>query len=267
MTGTLARKTAACLAAACLVALPARAEDEPVYDAFAKALAPIAAAVFGGTEGQPGVLVAECSVTDASGKLAAAKGGKLRLALQAPDHLRADVAYNGLLLTACRAGREMWASPAGPMRALAKAAGIDVDNTTPDKTSPPLIPLALDPQMLVFLPVVFDVKDLGRETLADVPHRVLQIGLLPELRKAAKAEDFTARAWIGPDYQPRRIIVAGEDYSLDIIVDKLTFAERLPDSAWQPAEGTEVLKLPASAVSDLFEKMLGERVRSAGGPS
>lgn len=262
MASRLARKIAACAVAACFASAPARAADEPVYDVFAKALAPIAAAVFGGTPGQPGVMVAECSVNDASGKIAAAKGGKLRLALQAPDHLRADVAYNGLLLTVCRAGREMWATPAGPMRALAKAAGINVDKTAPDKTSPPLVPLALDPQMLVFLPVVFDVKDLGTEKIGDTSHRVLQIGLLPELRKAAKAEDFTARAWIGPDYQPRRVIVAGADYSLEVELDKLTFAERLPDAAWQPAEGVEVLKLPASAASEVFEKMLGEKVKA-----
>lgn len=239
---------------------PVLAADEPVYDVFAKALSPIAAAVFGGVNDQPGVMVAECSVTGASGKLAAARGGKLRLALQAPDHLRADVAHHGTLLTACRAGREMWAAPAAPLRALAEAAGIDVDKTGPDKDSPPLIPLALDPQMLVFLPVVFDVKDLGWENIGDTAHRVLEIGLLPELRKAAKAEDFTARAWIGPDYQPRRIKVVGPDYSLEVEVDKLNFADRLPDSAWQPPEGTEVLKLPASAVSDLFEKMLGQKI-------
>jgi hypothetical protein len=260
MAGRLARKTAACVLAAGMILPSVHAVEEPVYEAFAKALAPIASAVFGGGADDPGVMVAECTVTDASGKLAAAQGAKLRLALQAPDRLRADVAYGGQVLTACRAGREMWAAPAGPMRALAAAAGIDTKDTEPDKTSPPLIPLALDPQMLVFLPVVFDVKDLGRENIGETSHRVLQIGLLPELQKAAKAEDFTARAWIGPDYRPRRISVAGADYSLEVELDKLTFAGRLPDTAWEPAEGTEVLKLPASAVSEIFEKMLGEKV-------
>lgn len=205
-------------------------------------------------------MVAECTVTGASGKLAAARGAKLRLALQAPDHLRADLAYNDVLLTACRAGREMWATPAAPMRALAKAAGIDVENIKPDSSSTPLIPIALDPQMLAFLPLVFDVKDLGAENIGDTSHRVLQFGLLKELREAIKAGDFTSRAWIGPGYKPRRILVAGKDYSLEIGVDKLNFAERLPDSAWQAAEGQEVLSLPASATSGLFEKMLGQKI-------
>lgn len=244
----------------CLWGSSARAADESVYDTFAKALAPIAAAVFGGAEGQPGVMVAECTVSEASGKLAAARGAQLRLALQAPDHLRADLAYNGAVLTACRAGKEMWATPAAPMRALAKAAGIDVDNVQPDTSSAPLIPIALDPQMLVFLPVVFDVRDLGIEDIEGTSHRVLQFGLLQELRKAIKAEDFTARAWIGPDYKPRRVLVAGKDYSLEIGVDKLTFADRLPETAWQSAEGVEVLKLPASTTSELFEKMLGQKI-------
>ena len=243
-----------------VTAATARGAGESVYDTFAQALAPFASAVFGGTEEQPRAFVAECVVESASGKLAAAEGMRLRLALQSPDHLRADLAYNGQMLTACRAGKELWALPEAPLRALALAAGIDVEDTEPDKSSTPLIPLALNPQLLVFLPAVFDVKDLGKEDIGGTPHRVIEFGLIPELRKAIKAEPFTARAWLDAENHPRRVVVSGEDYTIQVGVEKLTFAPQLPNEAWQPAPEQKPLRLPASALNELFEKMLGEKI-------
>jgi len=256
------RRRAACkiltaAMAACTV-LPARAAEGPAYDVFSRALAPIAAALFGSTDGQPAAMVAECLVKNGTGPLSAATGTRFRLALQSPDRLRIDVVRDGAAapLTACRDGKELWAVPAEPMTALAQAAGLDTAKTTPDATSLPLIPLALNAQMLSFLPLVFDVKDLGME---ENPHRrrVLEFGLLAQLREAIKAENFTGRAWIGDDNRLGRLEIRGDGYSVEIEIEKLDFAGELPPAAWQPREGEEALRLPASALNALFEKMLG----------
>lgn len=241
-----------------LAAIPDLAAQSQTYDIFAKALAPFASAIFGGGSGQPGAMVAECLVTDATGPLAAANGTRFRLAVQAPDRLRVDVVRNGGKLTACRDGKELWAVPGAPMRALAQAAGFDLDKSAPDASSPPLIPIALDPQMLAFLPIVFDVKDKGSE--GTPPLKILEFGLLRELREAIKAPEFSMRAWIGEDYKPARLAVITPDYSLDIAVEKLGFAAQLDPSAWQPAEGDQAVRLPASALNQLFEKMLGTKL-------
>jgi hypothetical protein len=252
---------AACKIAAWLaLAIDASAADGQPYDVFAKALAPFASAVFGGGEGQTGAFVAECKVTAATGKMSAAQGTQLRLALQRPDHLRADIAYNNQVLTACRAGKELWAAPEGAMKTLAQAAGIDTEKTAPDEKSLPLIPLALDPQMLAFLPVVFDVKDRGNEEIDGAQHRVLEFCLLEELRKAIKAEPFEARVWIAGDYRPRRVTVSGKDYSIQVEIERLDFASQFPIKVWQPSEGQQVLRLPASALNELFEKMLAQKI-------
>jgi hypothetical protein len=233
---------------------PARAADGPIYDVFAKALAPFAAAIFGGADGQPASFVAECAVTGATGRMAPALGTRFRLAIQSPDRLRLDVVTNGNLLTACRNGPGLWATPAAPMRSLAGAAGLDLTKTEPDAVSAPLVPLALNAQMLAFLPIVFDVKDLGTE--GDPPRRALEFGLLPEVRDAIKAQPFSAKAWIDPDYRPSRVVVAGDDYSLELSVTKLDFAGQLASTAWEPPAGADALVLPASALNELFEKML-----------
>lgn len=238
-------------------ALPARAADETAYEVFGQALAPIAAALLGSAGGPTQAMVAECLVNGGSGPLAAAAGTRLRLAVQAPDRFRIDLVREGstTLFTACRNGKELWAVPAEPMTVLAQAAGFDTTDQAPDTTSPPLIPLALDPQMLSFLPLVFDVKDLGTEE--NPQRRVLQFGLLPQLREAIKAEEFTGRAWIGEDRRPTRLVVTTPQGELDLKIEKLDFAGELAASAWQPSEGQEALRLPASSLNGLFEKMLG----------
>lgn len=237
----------------------ARAAEGPVYDVFARALAPMAAAVLGSTNNQTGAMVAECRINSGTGPLSAAAGTRLRVAIQAPDRFRVDVVRDGSAtpLTACRDGKELWAVPAAPMTALAQAAGFDTAKTTPDTTSPPLLPIALDAQMLAFLPVVFDVKDLGMEK--DPQRRVVQFGLLPQLREAMQAEEFSGRAWIGADDRPARLVLTTPRGEVDLEIEKISFADQLAASAWQPSEGEEALRLPASALNELFEKMLGPR--------
>jgi hypothetical protein len=88
----------------------------------------------------------------------------------------------------------------------------------------------------------------------------MQFGLMPELKKSIKAEDFDARAWINTEFQPRRVTVEGADYSLQVEVDKISFAPQFPPTVWQPAENQDVLRLPASALNELFEKMLAQKL-------
>lgn len=248
----------ACKFAALLLVAAASAQtpQEPVYAAFAKTLAPFASALFGGGEGQPGAFVIEGTVSGATGVTSAAQGMQIRLAVQHPDSLRADVASNGQILTACRTGRELWATPEEPAKALAQAAGIALDNTAPDAESTPLVPLALDAKILALLPAAFDVKDEGNEDIEGAPHRVLRFSLLPNLRKASTIPAFEARVWIHDNHQPRRLAIKGADYSIQIEIARLSFAPRFPDKAWQPEENQSVLRLPASVLNNLLGKML-----------
>jgi len=230
---------------------PARAAEGPVYDVFGRALAPIAAAVLGGNDNSQGAMVAECRVTGGSGPLQAAQGTRFRLALQSPDRLRIDVVRDGQVLTACRDGDQAWAAPAEAMRALFGATGFD-PSAAPAAPAPPLVPFALNPQMLAFLPAVFDVQDQGMEE----DRRVLDFGLLPQLRQTAPGAGFTGRAWIGGDYRPARLQLTLEGQSLDLAIEQLEFPRELAASAWQPPADREVLRFPASALNEVFDKMI-----------
>jgi hypothetical protein len=43
-------------------------------------------------------------------------------------------------------------------------------------------------------------------------------------------------------------------------VDKIHFAPQLPPTAWEPPADQDVLRLPASALNELFEKMLAQKL-------
>lgn len=236
----------------------AGAADGPAYDVFGRALAPIAAAVFGSTDGKSSAMVAECLVQEGTGALAPAAGTRLRIAVQAPDRLRVDVVRGGTSgpLTACRDGKEFWAVPVEPMTALAQAAGLDTDAAPADTASAPLIPLGLNAQMLAFLPLVFDVKDLGSEG-NPARQRVLEFGLLPQLRESLHAGEFTGRAWIGEDDKPARLKLTTPQGDVDLVIEKLDFADQLSPTAWQAPAGQDALRLPASALNGLFGQMIG----------
>ena len=107
-----------------------------------------------------------------------------------------------------------------------------------------------------------DAKTDEKQDGAESPKKKggMKFALMPELKKSIKAEDFDARAWINSEYQPRRVTVQGADYSLEVEVEKMNFAAKLPATAWEPAENQKTLRLPASALNELFEKMLAEKL-------
>jgi hypothetical protein len=62
--------------------------------------------------------------------------------------------------------------------------------------------------------------------------------LMPELAKAAKAEGFQARMWVGPGYYPRKFEITQPDFTATVEVRDLRFVPSLPASTWEPPAGT-----------------------------
>ncbi|MFZ4778846.1 MAG: hypothetical protein ACOYM3_26060, partial [Terrimicrobiaceae bacterium] len=105
-------------------------------------------------------------------------------------------------------------------------------------STPILLPVSA--QQAVFLPALFSMKrpDVAEvESLNGEDCRVLTAGLMPELAKATKAEDFQGRVWVAPGYFPRRVEVTRKDFTAVVDIRDLTFAPSLPAATWQPPAG------------------------------
>lgn len=236
---------------------PAAAAEGAAYDVFGRALSPIAASLFAGTNSAAPAMVAEGQVIDGSGPLAAAKDTRFRVAWQSPDRVRVDVVRGGTKITACREGDEIWAAPAETVRPLLQAAGLATTNPPATETSaippsPGIYP-GIDPQMLAFLPALFDVQDQG----TDQNLRVLDFTVLPQLQQMIPIPNFRGRAWIGSNDRPQRLSLAAAGETIDIRIDQLEFPQKLSAGAWQPAANEDALRLPAANFDALLGALLG----------
>jgi hypothetical protein len=118
--------------------------------------------------------------------------------------------------------------------------------------------LPVPEQDLVFLPALFQIKDIGSEPVDGTPCRVMDLFLMPELTRSLKAQGWGARVWVSGDAKPVRISVAKPGWMVVLHFDHVEFAPKLPESTWEPTaeQAGDVLKLDAVR----YQQLLGTLV-------
>jgi hypothetical protein len=259
---------AAALMALAWLSTPVRADaQENPYDVLGKALVPIASIfAFDPTEQLSGsdaattghALVLDAHLIGAANLPPALQGQVAHFALQAPDKLLLQAPIAGQLLTVCRDGDSLWATPGSQIQALlAQAtAAATPGKKKKSKAEKLLRPLALPIRKneLVFLPILFQVADGGFETIGSQQCRVLDVQFMPQLAKSTHTQDWTARLWVGPDYGIVQFALTSPQWSGKFAIDKLTLPPSLPDGTFQP-QGTDVLNLTAAQFLDLMGRL------------
>jgi hypothetical protein len=162
------------------------------------------------------------------------------------------------VLTVCRDGDSLWATPGSQIQALLDqaTAAVTPGKKKKSKADKLLRPLALPIRKneLVFLPILFQVADGGFETIGSQQCRVLDVQFMPPLAKSTHTQDWTARLWVGPDYGIVQFALTGPKWSGKFAIDKLTLPPSLPDTTFQP-QGADVLKLTAGQFLDLMGRL------------
>jgi hypothetical protein len=240
------------------LALPVRLEaQENPYDVLGKALMPIAN-IFA-PDATARSLVLDAHLIESSKLPPELQGQAVHVALLPPDALLVQAPFGGEMLTLCRDGDTLWATPGSKIQALLAQFTTDLPEkkkkkrkSQEEKILSPLV-LPVPQKDLVFLPVLFQVADAGSETVAGAPCRVLDVQLMPQLAKSLHAEDWTARLWIGADYGIVQIALTGPDWSGKAAIDRLAFPADLPDATFQP-KGNDVLKLTPGQFLGLMEQ-------------
>jgi hypothetical protein len=179
--------------------------------------------------------------------------------MEYPDKVRLRAPVLGEDVTICRHGQEVWAYPASKIQPL-------LDEAAKKKKLPKLdskfqlqpFSVPIPEKELVFLPALFQVKEIGTEPLGGEPCRVMDLFLMPELVKALKAPGWAARVWIRPDTKPARISVAKPDWNVVVRFEQVEFSPSLPESTWQPTaeQAGDILKLDAPHYEQLLETIV-----------
>jgi hypothetical protein len=234
--------------------------QENRYDVLGKVLMPFAN-VFAKSTTSPNRAISFTlrleQMTDLPPALA---GSHADVAVEYPDKLRLHGPILGEDVTVCRHGQEVWAWPGSKVEAL-------LDAAKAAKKLPKLDPkfqlqpfaLPVPEKDLVLLPVLFQIKDIGSETLDGEPCRVMDLFLMPELARSLKSQGWAARVWVRGDAKPARISVAKPGWMVAVRFEHLEFAPKLPESTWEPTseQAGDVLKLDPAR----YQQLLGTLVK------
>ncbi|HEY3901278.1 MAG TPA: hypothetical protein VGM54_21900 [Chthoniobacter sp.] len=247
------------LAALLFLTASTQAQDNR-YDLLGRMLMPIVNVFAKNTSNPNRALSCTLKLEQMTDLPAALVGSQAELAVEYPDKMRLRAPILGEDITVCRHGEELWTYPGSKVEAVLKAAA-------EQKKLPKLnskfrlepFSLPIPEKELVFLPTLFQAKDVGSEPLDGVTCRVIDIYLMPELARALKAQGWGARVWIQPDAKPARISVAKPGWMAVVHFDQLQFAPKLPESTWEPTseQAADVLKLDPAR----FQQLLGAIVK------
>lgn len=191
-------------------------------------------------------------------------GTQAEIAIQAPDKLRLHGPILGETITLVRNGNQLWVHPAAKARAL-------LDRPTDGGELPPPekkfqltdFKLPIPEKQLVFLPVLFAIKEVGREVLGGVECQVLDVQLMPELARSLEVQGWVARVWIKPDATPARLTLARKGWNVVVRFDQVAFSESLPATTWRPSEqeSADYLELRPKDYSRFLGAITGARMQ------
>jgi len=257
-------KTIHALLIAALLAVTGKAvaRDNP-YDLLSQVLMPFAQVLAEKAKGGNRALTLRAHLEQMTDMPPEFAGVTVDLALQAPNKLRLEAPVLGERLTICRRGQEIWVYPREKLKAVIAAAGKDKQLPPPDK-SYELAPfrLPIPEKQLVFLPVLFQAKHAGMQTVGDKPCQVLDLQLMPELARALESEEsqrWSARLWVDAEQKPARLVVQRPGWSITLRFEEVTFAPSLPKSTWRPnaKEAGDVMTIEPWRYDQLLRGMVG----------
>ena len=234
--------------------------EENRYDVLSKVLMPFANVFAKNTKNPSRAMLLTARLELMTGLPPALIGSRVELALQYPDKLRLRAPVLGEELTICRNGQNVWAYPGAKAAALLDAAtnGKKLPKADAKAQLPPFA-LPIPEKQLALLPMLFQVKDVGAESLDGEPCRVLDLFLMPELAKSLREKDSAARVWVRGDHTPARLSVARAGWQIAVRFERVEFSKTLPPETWQPTaeQAADVLQLDTAR----YEQLLGALVK------
>jgi hypothetical protein len=201
-------------------------------------------------------------------------GGEIKIAFQAPDHVRLSARWDNQDIVACRDDQEVWVDVPTRKFGLIGEPDKPLFSTNPALKDPtPLGPikLPLPSEQILVLPFLTDLALLPDEKVGDTTCRVIKATPKPEAIRGFKLARFTLQLWIREsDFMPLRVSYQdGRNTEVQVDVLDPVFADAWPETKWKlRAESGEKVESVARAHLTRFlavaMKMAGEKVPTLG---
>jgi hypothetical protein len=222
------------------------------YDVLSKMISPIAGVLLGGDQNSARALTLNATVDQVAGRLPQViKGATFTAKIEYPGKVRLEAPVMGQTITVCRNGNQVWAVPGSKVQFLL---GQFQHKPRSHTTSVAPLQLPFTAQQAVLLPALFQLDQTAEvAVIGETPCRVISGGLIPEVGKAANAEDFSAKLWVASDYTPKRIDIHRRDFAMSFLIAELSYSPGFPASTWQPPQGaTDVYRCDAADLEQLL---------------
>jgi len=230
------------------------APSENRYDIVGKVFAPICSVLLMGGQSPNRAMSFHMVMKDVTGRLPKQfNGATLDAAAQFPNKVKLVAPVLGEQVTVCRDGDVVWATPGAKVEYLLEQFKGKLPKPIAIKANTPIF-LPVTAQQAVFLPALFTL-DEGKQfdTLDGEPVRVISGGLMPELAKSTKSEDFRAEMWVAAGYVPRQMRITRRDFTATVQIKDLQFVPKLPGKTWQPPEGvTDIYRTTPEVLQQLL---------------
>ena len=237
--------------------------SENRYDVLSRMITPLAGVLLGGKQTPNRALTLKATVGQVAGRLPGIiQGATITAQIEYPGRIRLEAPLLGETVTVCRNGNQVWAIPGSKIQFL-----LDQFRRKPRPNAKGNSPLQLPftAQQAVLLPALFQLER-GNEVaeINGIPCRVIAGGLMPDVAKAAKAEDFSSKLWICSDYTPRRIDIRRSDFAMSFLIENFTYSPAFPASTWQPPAGaTDVFRCDEERLEELLYVVMNSLQMSA----
>jgi len=242
---------------------PSLPPSENRYDVLSKMIRPMAGVLLGGEQTTNRAMTLKATVGQVAGRLPQAiQGASFTARIEYPGRIRVEAPVLGETMTVCRNGNQVWAVPGSKIQFLL---GQFQNKPRPQPRSGSPLQLPFTAQQAVLLPALFQLEKSGEiADLGGTPCRVISGGLIPEIGKAANAEDFSAKLWICADYTPRRIDIRRSDFAMSFLIGELTYAPKFAPSTWlPPQDATDVFRCDAGRLEELLYVLMNSLQMSA----
>ena len=237
--------------------------SENRYDVLSKMITPLAGVLLGGKQTPNRALALKATVGQVAGRLPQViQGATITVQIEYPGRIRLEAPLLGETMTVCRNGNQVWAIPGSKIQFLLDQFR-HKPRPNPKGNSPLQLPFTS--QQAVLLPALFQLER-GNEIaeINGVPCRVIAGGLMPDIAKATKAEDFSSKLWICSDYTPRRIDIHRSDFAMSFLIENFTYSPAFPASTWQPAAGApDVFRCDEARLEELLYVVMNSLQMSA----
>ena len=234
---------------------------ENAYDLLGRVLTPFVNLVAKQTKDPKRAMALVLQIEEMTGLSPELQASRIEAAVEYPDKLRLHTPVLGQPLTIVRNRQELWVHPGAKVEALlhAASAGRKLPAVNPKARLEPFR-LPIPEKQIVFLPMLFQVRDAGSEKVGGDSCRILDLTLMPELARSLEATGWSARVWVRPDATPARLTISRPDWSATVRLEDVRFVAALPETTWEPTaeQAADILQISPARYEQLL-KLIGGR--------